>query len=48
LAGYLFDRTHRYSVPFSLDLAIAGTALLLLLVSNRQTRAVAVPTASAA
>jgi MFS family permease len=36
LAGYLFDRTHRYAVPFSLDLALAGVALLLLLVSGRQ------------
>jgi MFS family permease len=37
LAAYLFDRTHRYAVPFSLDLALAGTALLLLLASARQT-----------
>lgn len=37
LAGYLFDRTHRYAVPFSLDLALACAALLLLLVSARQT-----------
>jgi MFS family permease len=37
LAGYLFDRTHRYAVPFSLDLALACVALLLLLVSARQT-----------
>jgi len=37
LAGYLFDRTHRYAVPFSLDLALACGALLLLLVSARQT-----------
>ena len=39
LAGYLFDRTHRYAVPFSLDLALAGVGLLLLLVSGRQTTA---------
>ncbi len=39
LAGYLFDRTHRYAVPFSLDLALAGAALVLLLVSARQTTA---------
>jgi MFS family permease len=31
LAGYLFDRTLRYAVPFSLDLALTGAALLLLL-----------------
>ncbi len=46
LAGYLFDRTHSYTVPFSLDLAIACTALLLLLASGRQTRR-AVPQAVA-
>ena len=40
LAGYLFDRTHSYTVPFSLDLAIACTALVLLLASGRQTRRV--------
>src|SRR5262249_2204660 len=34
LAGYLFDRTHRYSVPFTVDLALACTALLLVLVSG--------------
>jgi MFS family permease len=37
LAGYLFDRTHHYAVPFSLDLALACAALLLLLISARQT-----------
>lgn len=37
LAGYLFDRTHRYAVPFSLDLVVAGAALLLLLGSAGQT-----------
>jgi MFS family permease len=43
LAGYLFDQTHRYATPFSLDLALAGAGLLLLLVSGRQTRAATVP-----
>jgi MFS family permease len=37
LAGYLFDRTHRYAVPFTLDLAITSAALVLLLASARQT-----------
>jgi MFS family permease len=48
LAGYLFDRTGTYSLPFTLDLALAGTALLLLLASARQTRMAAVPSASPA
>jgi len=39
LAGYLFDETHRWSVPFTVDLALACVGLLLLLVSARQTRA---------
>src|SRR5581483_6850340 len=43
LAGYLFDQTHRYSLPFTLDLVLACVGFLLLLVSGRQTRAVAVP-----
>lgn len=43
LAGYLFDQTHRYSVPFSLDLVLACAGLLLLLVSGRQTRAATLP-----
>jgi MFS family permease len=43
LAGYLFDRTRSYAVPFSFDLALAGAGLLLLLVSGRQTRAATVP-----
>jgi OFA family oxalate/formate antiporter-like MFS transporter len=38
LAGYLFDETHRWSVPFTVDLALACVGLLLLLVSARQTR----------
>ena len=37
LAAYLFDRTHRYAIPFSLDLALACAALLLMLASARQT-----------
>jgi OFA family oxalate/formate antiporter-like MFS transporter len=42
LAGYLFDETHRWSVPFTVDLGLACVGLLLLLVSARQTRAAAV------
>lgn len=42
LAGYLFDETRRWSVPFTVDLALACVGLLLLLVSARQTRAAAV------
>lgn len=38
VAGYLFDETHRWSVPFTVDLALACVGLLLLLVSARQTR----------
>jgi OFA family oxalate/formate antiporter-like MFS transporter len=38
LAGYLFDETHRWSVPFTVDLALACVGLILLLVSARQTR----------
>jgi predicted MFS family arabinose efflux permease len=38
LAGYLFDRTHRYSVPFTLDLALAAAALVLLLAGARAVR----------
>src|SRR6202041_4012849 len=37
LAGYLFDETRRWSVPFTVDLALACIGLLLLLVSARQT-----------
>jgi MFS transporter, OFA family, oxalate/formate antiporter len=40
LAGYLFDETRRWSVPFTVDLALACTGLLLLLVSGRRTPAV--------
>ena len=43
LAGYLFDRTHRYSIPFTVDLVLACAGLLLLLVSGRQTRRVPIP-----
>ena len=43
LAGYLFDQSHRYAVPFTLDLALACAGLLLLLVSGRQTRAADLP-----
>jgi MFS family permease len=43
VAGYLFDETHRWSVPFTVDLGLACLGLLLLLVSARQTRAAAVP-----
>jgi MFS family permease len=38
LAGYIVDQTHNYATPFTLDLAIAGAALLLLLISSRLTR----------
>ena len=38
LAGYLFDRTRQYSIPFTLDLSLACAALLLLLASSRLTR----------
>jgi MFS transporter, OFA family, oxalate/formate antiporter len=38
LAGYLFDETHRWSVPFTVDLGLACVGLVLLLVSARQTR----------
>jgi MFS family permease len=42
VAGYLFDETHRWSVPFTVDLALSCVGLLLLLVSAKQTRAAAV------
>jgi MFS family permease len=38
LAAYLFDQTHRYTVPFTLDLALACASLVLLLISGRLTR----------
>jgi MFS transporter, OFA family, oxalate/formate antiporter len=40
LAGYLFDRTHRYSVPFTLDLALSAAALVLLLAGGPAVRRV--------
>ena len=43
VAGYLFDETHRWSVPFTVDLVLACVGLALLLVSSRQTRAAAAP-----
>jgi MFS family permease len=43
VAGYLFDETHRWSVPFTVDFALSCVGLLLLLVSARQTRAAAAP-----
>jgi MFS family permease len=43
VAGYLFDETHRWSVPFTVDLGLACVGLLLLLVSARQTRMANVP-----
>ncbi len=43
VAGYLFDQTHRWSTPFTVDLGLACAGLLLLLVSARQTRAAAIP-----
>jgi MFS family permease len=42
LAGYLYDRTRRYDLPFSVDLALASVALVLLAAGRRQTRVVAV------
>jgi MFS family permease len=44
LAGYLFDRTRAYTIPFTIDLALAAAGLLLLAVSGRQTRALTVST----
>jgi MFS family permease len=35
LAGYLFDETHRWSVPFTVDLALACVSLLMLLAVAR-------------
>jgi len=43
LAGYLFDRTHRYAAPFTLDLTLACAALLLVLASGKQTQRAALP-----
>jgi MFS family permease len=38
VAGYLFDETHTWSMPFTLDLVLACAGLLLLLTTARQTR----------
>ncbi|HWF09798.1 MAG TPA: MFS transporter [Bryobacteraceae bacterium] len=35
LAGYLYDETHRWSVPFTVDLALACVSLLMLLAVAR-------------
>jgi OFA family oxalate/formate antiporter-like MFS transporter len=43
VAGYLFDETHRWAVPFTVDLGLACVGLLLLLVSARQTRIANIP-----
>jgi MFS family permease len=43
VAGYLFDETRRWSVPFTVDLGLACLGLLLLLLSARQTRAEVIP-----
>jgi OFA family oxalate/formate antiporter-like MFS transporter len=43
LAGYLFDETHRWSVPFTVDLGLACVGLVLLLTVARAL----VPAASA-
>lgn len=40
LAGHLFDETHRWSVPFTVDLCLALASLTLVLVAHRQTRRV--------
>ena len=38
LAGHLFDVTHRWSLAFTVDFAMACLALLLLLIGSRQIR----------
>ncbi len=43
LAGHIFDETHRWSVPFTVDFALACAALLLVLVSGRVTSRAAIP-----
>lgn len=43
LAGHIFDETHRWSVPFTVDFALACAALLLVLVSGRVTSRAALP-----
>jgi MFS family permease len=44
LAGFIYDRSHGYSVPFGVDLGFACMALLLLLAGGRQTRLAPVTT----
>lgn len=46
LAGHLFDQSHRWSVPFSVDFAFACASLLLLLMCRRQTRRPVQPVAA--
>jgi MFS family permease len=41
LAGHLFDETHRWSVPFTVDLALAAASLLLVVAARTQTRRIA-------
>jgi MFS family permease len=38
LAGHLFDETHNWSVPFTVDLCMAVASLALVLAARRQTR----------
>jgi len=45
LAGYIYDRSHGYSLPFGVDLGFACLALLLMLIGGRQTRLTPVTTA---
>ena len=40
IAGHLFDVTHQWSVPFTLDLILTGAALLILVATSRYTRVV--------
>ena len=47
VAGYLYDATGRWSVPFTVDLALACVGLVILLVSARQTRPAGVPVGEA-
>ncbi len=43
LAGHIFDETHRWAVPFTVDFSRACAALLLVLVSGRVTSRATVP-----
>jgi MFS family permease len=47
LAGYIFDETHRWASSFSVDLALACVALLLVLASGRLTSRAALPAKAA-